>query len=478
MSTIQETNTQSTSLFCSIGSKDSCLTKENVRSYITSFLEEHGAGKERVMIVPPDFTRSHSQAGMITEMISDHYNFPSCSKPKIDILPALGTHAPMTDTQIRAMFGTKLADHAKECFHDHDWRNDVETIGCVPADMVKNATEGKLLDKEWPAQLNKKVWALRNDPKAMVLSIGQVVPHEVMGMANFNKNLFVGIGGVEAINLSHFIGAVIGMESMMGRAQNPLRNILNYASDEFLHKNFENTLWYILTVMGRNETTGDLEMKGLYIGNGIECYDEACKLSLQVNFTMLTKAPSLTVAYMDPTEFHSTWLGNKAIYRTRMAMADSGTLIVLAPGVKQFGEDETVDKLIRKYGYAGTTTILKQIETSKELQDNLSAAAHMIHGSTDGRFNVIYCPGHLTKQEIEGVGFQVCEPISFLRFVTTVLLLVCTQYSMQYADLDKMLAKYDVKTLKDGWNKDEAGDEFYYISNPALGLWAVPERFE
>mmetsp|Transcript_30719 Transcript_30719/g.45458 ORF Transcript_30719/g.45458 Transcript_30719/m.45458 type:complete len:455 (-) Transcript_30719:208-1572(-) len=453
MPTIQKAEKQSTSLFCAVGSKDTCLKEEDVRKHITSFLQEHGADKDSVMIIPPDFTRLHSQSGIITEMVTDHYNFPSCSEPSIDILPALGTHAPMTDTQIRTMFGEKLGDHAKDCFHVHDWRNDVETIGYVPSDMVATATRGKVLDKEWPAQLNKKVWALRNNPKALVLSIGQVVPHEVMGMANFNKNLFVGVGGVDAINISHFIGAVFGMESMMGRAQNPLRDILNYASDKFLHTNFENTLWYILTVMGRNNSTGELEMKGLYIGNGIECYDAACELSLQVNFTMLSKAPSLAVAYMDPSEFHSTWLGNKSIYRTRMAMADGSTLIVLAPGVKQFGEDEIVDKLIRKYGYVGTTAILKQLETSKELQDNLSAVAHLIHGSTEGRFNVIYCPGHLNKQEIEGVGFQ-------------------------YADLNEMLAKYDINTLRDGWNKDEEGNEFYYISNPALGLWAVPERFQ
>jgi len=238
---------------------------------------------------------------------------------------------------------------------------------------------------------------------------------------------------------------------MMGRANNPLRSILNYASEKFLQDQLN--LWYILTVMGRNEDTGDLEMKGLYIGNTIDCYNLACDLSLRVNFTLLPKAPAKIVTYLDPDEFHSTWLGNKAIYRTRMAIADKGTLIVLAPGVRRFGEDDQVDVLIRKYGYKGTPATMQSMKENEELQNNLSAVAHLIHGTSEGRFEVVYCPGHLTKQEIEGVGYQ-------------------------YGDLEEMSKKYDVNTLADGWNKEADGTEFFFISNPALGLWAVADRFE
>lgn len=283
-----------------------------------------------------------------------------------------------------------------------------------------------------------------------MLSIGQVVPHEVMGMANFNKNLFVGVGGVEAINLSHFIGAVHGMENMMGRAHNPLRSILNKASEAFLQNELD--LWYILTVVKTHPTTGEPELCGLFIGNDIECYNRACDLSLKVNFAILPKAPTRMVVYLDPDEFHSTWLGNKAIYRTRMAIADGGDLIILAPGVERFGEDGKVDELIRKYGYVGTPKVMKATEENQELKDNLSAAAHLIHGSSEGRFKVTYCPGHLTREEIESVGFA-------------------------YADLNEMSAKYDIKAMNHGWNEDGEG-EFFFISNPALGLWAVEERFK
>jgi hypothetical protein len=316
--------------------------------------------------------------------------------------------------------------------------------------QVSDATHG-MVNRPWPAQLNKAVWEKRDNPKAVVLSIGQVVPHEVMGMANFNKNMFVGVGGLEAINLSHFIGAVYGMEKMMGKADNPLRSILNYSSEHFLGAL---DLWYVLTVMAPNPTTGKVEMKGLFIGNDIECYTKACELSLKVNFAMLDKPPSKMVVYLDGDEFHSTWLGNKAIYRTRMAMADEGELIVLAPGVQRFGEDDQVDELIRKYGYVGTPKIMKAMADNEELKDNLGAVAHLIHGSSEGRFSVTYCPGHLTRDEIESVGFK-------------------------YAPLADMLKKYDVDKLQDGWQKDaETGEEFFFIKNPALGLWAVKSRFE
>mmetsp|Transcript_14281 Transcript_14281/g.35849 ORF Transcript_14281/g.35849 Transcript_14281/m.35849 type:complete len:469 (-) Transcript_14281:69-1475(-) len=465
-----DTNTATPpSLVCAIMAGDDetdGIPDDRLRNELNSFLEKLGERKD-VFLLPPDYTRFHSKAGKITQMISEYYKcipssrnssvskFPPPSEFKI--MPALGTHAPMTDEQIKSMYGqelSKLHSSTEDPFLVHDWRNDVVTIGHVPSDMVRVATNG-MVDEPWPAQLNKAVWAKRHeaqksaDENPLILSIGQVVPHEVMGMANFNKNLFVGVGGLEAINLSHFIGAVYGMEKMMGRASNPLRAILNKASEEFLEKNLN--LWYILTVVAPNGT-----LQGLFIGNTIECYTKACELSMKVNFTLLEKSPSTMVVHLDPDEFHSTWLGNKSIYRTRLAIADGGDLIVLAPGVRKFGEDDSVDVLIRKYGYMGTPKIMDFLEQDETgvLQQNLGAVAHLIHGSTEGRFNVTYCMQHVTKEETEGVGFQ-------------------------YAPLEETLKIYDPANLSDGWNTDPStGKEFFYISNPALGLWAVPSRFE
>jgi hypothetical protein len=272
-------------------------------------------------------------------------------------------------------------------------------------------------------------------------------------MANYNKNIFVGTGGVEGINKSHFIGAAYGMEKMMGRADTPVRRIFNYASEHFT-KNLP--IIYVQTVVGLDKSDGKIKTRGLFIGDDFEVFDRAAKLALLVNFDLLDRPLKKVVVYLDPTEFKSTWLGNKSIYRTRMAIADGGELVVLAPALKEFGEDKEIDRLIRKYGYFGTPATLKACKENQELRDNLSAAAHLIHGSSEGRFTITYCPGcgaeNLTRQEIEGVGFQ-------------------------YADLDAMTQRYNPKVLKDGFNTLPGGEEVYYISNPALGLWAFKDRF-
>ena len=282
----------------------------------------------------------------------------------------------------------------------------------------------------------------------MILSIGQVVPHEVVGMANYNKNIFIGTGGKESIHKSHYLGAVCGMEKIMGRADTPVRQVLNYISE-----NFAGALQivYILTVIGKDEENKPT-LTGLFIGDDYECFKKASELSLKVNFEMLDEPLKKIIVYLEPMEFKSLWLGNKSIYRTRMAIADDGELIVLAPGLKEFGEDKEIDRLIRKYGYVTTPEILKFVEENEDLKNNLGAAAHLIHGSSENRFKITYCPGYISKEEIESVNFN-------------------------YASLDKMMKKYNPEQLKDGINKMPDGEEIFFISNPGLGLWSYKKRF-
>jgi nickel-dependent lactate racemase len=390
--------------------------------------------RKKVLVVPPDITRYHSRAGDITALIYKYYK-----ENLKDILPAIGTHTPMSADQLDEMF----PGVPRELFRVHDWRNDVVTTGIVPGEFISEITNGAI-DYSWPAQLNKLVY---NGGHDLILSVGQVVPHEVIGMANYNKNLFVGTGGHEGINKSHFVGAVYGMERIMGKADNPVRKMLNYAAKKFTP---DLPVVYVHTVIGR-EISGNLVIRGLYIGDDIEVFHLASELSLKVNFEILDKPLKKVVVYLDPSEFKSTLVGNKSIYRTRMAMADHGELIVLAPGIKEFGEDKEIDRLIRKYGYRGTPATLAALKGNDELLKNLGAAAHLIHGSSEGRFSITYCPGHLTREEIESV-------------------------DLRYADLAEALKKYNPEKLKDGFNILNDGDEVFYISNPALGLWSTKER--
>ena len=419
-------------LFLAEGSPATALSDDDLRHRLHAVFSGLG-DRQKVLALPPDFTRFNSRAGLLTCQTHEYFG-----DRLTDVMPALGTHIPMPDWQLQRMF----PGLPKSLIRAHCWRDDVVTIGEVPADFVSSATDG-IWNKPWPAQLNKLVWEGGHD---LILSIGQVVPHEVIGMANYNKNIFVGTGGQKGINESHFIGAAYGMERMMGRADTPLRRILNHAQETFCG---HLPLVFVLTVVGTNDD-GQLVTRGLFIGDDHECFTRAAELSVQVNFEVLDEEMHKVVVYLDPEEFHSTWLGNKAIYRTRMAIADGGELIVLAPAVKTFGEDEEIDRLIRKYGYRTTPEIMQFVDQQDELRNNLSAAAHLIHGSSENRFTVTYCPGELMREEIEGVGYE-------------------------FGKLTEMQSRYDPAKLKEGWN-DIGGERVYYISNPALGLWAHRDR--
>ncbi len=415
-------------LYSADGHETADLSDDRLRELLYGALDQLGP-RQRVLVLPPDFTRYHSRAGALTCMAHDYFG-----DRLTDVMPALGTHAPMSDAQLDRMFPG--LPHA--LIRPHRWREDVVTIGEVPASYVSEVTEG-IYQRPWPVQLNKLIWQGGHD---LIISVGQVVPHEVVGMANYNKNLFVGAGGAEGINQSHFLGASYGMERMMGQGDTPLRRILNYAQDHFCS---HLPLLFVLTVV-QPDPSGRSIVRGLVIGTDHECFARACALSARVNVTWLDERPDRIVAYLDPDEFHSTWLGNKAVYRTRMAIADHGELIVLAPGVRTFGEDPEIDRLIRRYGYRTTGEIMQLVREQPELQANLSAAAHLIHGSSENRFRIVYCPGALTRAEIESVGYE-------------------------YADLAEMQQRYDIRRLHDGWNRMPDGQRVYFVRNPALGLW-------
>lgn len=415
------------------GSATTELSNDDLRAALFSVYDQL-APRRKVIALPPDFTRLNSRAGPLT-----CHTFEYFGDALTDVMPTLGTHTPMTTAQIDRMY----PGLPHSLIREHRWREDVVTVGEVPADFVRNVTDG-VWERPWPAQMNRLIWKGGHD---LIVSIGQVVPHEVIGMANYNKNLFVGAGGAAGINESHFIGAAYGMERMMGRANTPLRLILNQAQDQFCG---HMPLLYVLTVVGSN-AAGELVTRGLYVGDDHTTFERAARLAAEVNFTQLDEPLDNVVVWLDPEEFHTTWLGNKSIYRTRMAMADGGRLTVLAPGVGGFGEDATIDALIRRYGYRTTPEIMASMQANQDLQDNLSAAAHLIHGSSEGRFEVVYCPGGLSQAEVEGVGYR-------------------------YGDLNQATSHYGAPALRDGWNHTADGERFYYIGNPALGLWAARAR--
>ncbi len=406
------------------------ISDEQIYDFVCRTIE--GKELKKVLLLPPDYTRMYSGAGRITNM---YYNLLK-DKCVVDIMPALGTHRPLTEHECKEFFG---ADIPYESLIVHNWKRDVVKIGEVPADFVEAVSEG-LVKTHIDVEINKRLLDTSYD---LIISIGQVVPHEVVGMANYSKNIFVGCGGSSMINSSHMLGAFYGLERIMGKDFSPVRKVLDYAEEHFI-KNLP--LLYVFTVTTTNEKDETL-IHGVYAGRERSIFERAVKQSQIKNMTQLKDPVKKAVVYLDPREFRSTWLGNKAVYRTRMAMAQGGELIVLAPGVKKFGEDNENDRLIRKYGYVGRKKVLELVEKEEDLKNNLSVAAHLIHGSSDGKFSVTYCTKYLSKEEVESVGFY-------------------------YLPYDEAVKKYNPEKLKDGYNT-VGGEKIYYISNPALGLWTI-----
>ena len=412
------------------------LTNDEIKAALTESLK--GRTVKKALLIPPDFTRFHSNAGLITNI---YYHLITDAGAEVDVLPALGTHVPVTEEEAAKMFG----DIPFEKFIAHNWRTDVVKIGEVPADYLEEISEGL-----WHDAVDVEINKLVMDPSYdLIISAGQVVPHEVIGMANHSKNLFVGVGGSSMINSSHMVGAVYGLERMMGKDNTPVRKILDYGLTHFLN---DRPIIFALTVT--TAPGGVIQTHGLFIGDTRKVLEDAIALAQKDNIDFVETGIKKCVVYLEPTEFRSTWLGNKAVYRTRMAIADGGDLIILAPGVDKFGEDPQIDKLIRKYGYTGRIHILEEFEKPEntDLKENMSAAAHLIHGSSDGRFNITYAVKNISKEEIESVGFIA-------------------------ADYDEMAAKYDPAKLELGYNTVD-GEEIFYIPNPALGLWINKETFE
>ena len=422
---------------CRIAGSGEGLTEAQIREAMEESLR--GRTPKRVLILPPDFTRYHSGAGFITEY---YYRVLTERGAEVDIMPALGTHAPVTERQWTRMFG----DIPYEKMLVHDWRRDVVRLGTIPAEYLEEVTGG-LWHEPVDVEINRRVMDPSYD---LILSPGQVVPHEVIGMSNHAKNLFVGVGGSAMINASHMVGAVYGLERMMGRDDTPVRKLFDYGMEHFLR---DRPVLFVLTVTTAPE--GRIRTHGLFIGEGRQCLREAVRLAQKINIDFVPRALKKCVVWLDPEEFRTTWVGNKAVYRTRMAMADGGELLVLAPGVRAFGEDPQIDALIRKYGYRGRLHTLAEFERPEngDLRANMGAAAHLIHGSSDGRFRITYAVKEITQEEIRGVGFEA-------------------------ADYAETVRRYDPAALRAGFNTLPDGEEVFFIPNPALGLWIDRDRFE
>lgn len=409
------------------------ISLDKVASMCDELLAQY-TGLKKVLIVPPDYTRCYSFAGEITKIL---YPRLKAMGAEVKVMPALGTHMPLSPEEKQKFFGDVVPD---EDILIHRWQYDTTVLGKVPQEVVAEISKG-LYVTDIEVEVNH---LLVDGGFDLILSVGQVVPHEVVGMANYSKNLFVGLGGRAMINKSHMLSAICGMEQALGVRDCPARVLYDYAQQHFIDGKLP--VVFLQTVTTReNDVTS---LNGLYIGDSRVPFEKACELAQELNIVHVERRAKKVITYLDPEELKTTWVGNKGIYRTRMIVADGGELVILAPGVRAFGENEEMDAMTRKFGYKGRDYVLDLFNQGAFGTDKIMSAAHLIQGSTDGRFTVTYCtkPELMSKEEIESVGYQ-------------------------WANYDEISKRYDPHTLKEGWNILPDGEEIYFVGTPALGLW-------
>ncbi|MBO7709975.1 MAG: DUF2088 domain-containing protein [Lachnospiraceae bacterium] len=401
------------------------ISSQELRDAVRQAAEQFpDAGK--VLIIPPDYTRCYSFAGEITRYLYEYYQ----DRAQIDILPGVGTHLPMTREEQVLFIGEEIPESA---YLAHDWKKDVTTVGVIPKEEVGRISGG-LYAEEIKVELDHR---LVDGGYDVIFSPGQVVPHEAAGMANYSKNLFIGTGGQDMISKLHMLCSICFTQ--MGEVDTVMRKAFDYAQERFIDGKLP--VVYLQTVVADNR------LCGLYTGMSRKPFEAACALSQKLNIVHEPRKAKKVVAYLDPEELRSFWVGNKAIYRSRMLIAEGGELLILAPGVVSYGEVEETESGIREFGYRNRQELL-DLFFSGAFGTRSIAAGHLLLSTPDGHFTITYAtkPENLSKEAVEAV-------------------------YLNWMDYEEAIRRYDPAVLKAGWNTLPDGEEIYYIPTPALGLW-------
>ena len=353
------------------GSADAQLTPQVLASVVEEALDIIRAG-ERILAIVPDRTRDDNT----------DYLFPVASRflsrrgvRAFDVLVAQGTHPPMSESQKRTKLG--LDDAPDDFFgeiYDHRWDIPTElvTIGELSLDRVKKITAG-LITHSVRVSINK---LLAPGVYDRVIVFGATVPHEVAGFAGGAKYFFPGVAGPELTHTTHWLGALAGIENVIGQVETPVRELIEAASELLSPQ-----IISLNTVVSR-DSSDRLIVHALFAGDIREAFRRAAEVSRLVHIRYTGRKYKKVVALLDP-HYDELWVGGKASYKLGAIVEDGGELIIYAPHLTRISE--THGALIEKYGYAPLETVRDMLGASQELKENLCIAAHLAHVSYAGR---------------------------------------------------------------------------------------------
>jgi lactate racemase len=325
---------------------------------------------ERVLAIIPDRTRDDNT----------HVLFPIASDflrkrgvAAFDVLVAQGTHPPMSEAQkLLKIGGTDFDGH----LFDHRWDEPEEliTLGELSAATVRELTGG-LIEQSIPVSINK---LLAPGTYATVIVFGATVPHEVAGFAGGAKYFFPGVAGPELTHTTHWLGALAGIENIIGRVETPTRRLIEAATELISAR-----IISLNTVVSR-EANGELVTYALFAGEIRDAFRRAAEVSRQVHIRYTGRKYKKVIALLDP-HYDELWVGGKASYKLGAIIKEGGELIIYAPHLTKLSE--THGTLIEKYGYAPLESVRDMLGVSPELRENLCIAAHLAHVTYAGRLD-------------------------------------------------------------------------------------------
>jgi hypothetical protein len=211
-----------------------------------------------------------------------------------------------------------------------------------------------------------------------VLVFGATVPHEVAGFAGGAKYFFPGVAGPELTHTTHWLGALAGIENIIGQVETPTRKLIEAAAD------FISARIISLNTVVSREADGELVTYALFTGEIRQAFRRAAEVSKQVHIRYTDRKYKRVIALLDP-HYDELWVGGKASYKLGAIIEEGGELIIYAPHLTKLSE--THGALIEKYGYAPLESVRDMLGVSAELRENLCIAAHLAHVAYAGRLD-------------------------------------------------------------------------------------------
>lgn len=404
------------------------LNDKEVIDLCQQALPQFSMSNKRVLFIIPDTTRS----APMPLLFKTCYSLLHKMVKKLDVLVALGTHPALSDNQLSSHLGIQLSDYPDVGFYNHHWNSPehLYTAGTLSASEITELSNGQL-EESVDVTLNKMI----RDYDTLFI-IGPVFPHEVVGMSGGSKYLFPGISGPDFLNLFHWLGALMTSPAIIGKADTPVRRLINRAVE----------------LVGPDQLTMNLVMdgdtlKGIYIGNTTDAWNEAAEQSRELN-TVIKSHPYNNVLSCAPTMYDDLWTGAKCMYKLEPVVADGGELIIYAPHITELSK--THGKLIKQIGYHVRDYFTKQWEPFKNIPGGIRA--HSTHVKGLGTFE-------------KGVE----KPRINVSLATSIPQEICKKVNLGYIDPNAI----DV----DNWHQDDnralivphAGEKLYRLKNDPFG---------